>query len=334
MIRSFGTAEHDPEVHKKIHFDLIHELNIVNLESACKVSGSRAYYLINEGVLLNQALINFALQFARERNYQLVHTPFFMTKEVMAECAQLEQFDEELYKVPLQSSSDFAFFGRQVSGEGDDKYLIATSEQTLCAMHRKKWFEPEELPIRQCGYSTCFRKEAGSRGRDTLGIFRVHQFEKVEQFVVCSPDDQISWEILEEMLKNAEDFYQTLKIPYRVVTIVSGDLNNAAAKKYDLEAWFPASRTFRELVSCSNCTDYQARRLDARLRTPKQEGLAQEKKYVHMLNSTITATERTICCILENYQTAGGVVVPQVLRPFMGGMEFIPFVKQNTAPPN
>lgn len=201
-------------------------------------------------------------------------------------------------------------------------------------MHRKKWFEPEELPIRQCGYSTCFRKEAGSRGRDTLGIFRVHQFEKVEQFVVCSPDDQISWEILEEMLKNAEDFYQTLKIPYRVVTIVSGDLNNAAAKKYDLEAWFPASRTFRELVSCSNCTDYQARRLDARLRTPKQEGLAQEKKYVHMLNSTITATERTICCILENYQTAGGVVVPQVLRPFMGGMEFIPFVKQNTAPPN
>ena len=119
-------------------------------------------------------------------------------------------------------------------------------------MHRKRWFEPDELPIRQCGYSTCFRKEAGSRGRDTLGIFRVHQFEKVEQFVVCSPEDGASWQHLEEMLQTAEEFYQALKIPYRVVTIVSGDLNNAAAKKYDLEAWFPASKAYRELVSCSN----------------------------------------------------------------------------------
>lgn len=198
-------------------------------------------------------------------------------------------------------------------------------------MHRKKWFSPENLPIRLCGYSTCFRKEAGSRGRDTLGIFRVHQFEKVEQFVSCSPDDNASWAMLEEMLKTAEDFYQALGIPYRVVTIVSGDLNNAAAKKYDLEAWFPASQAYRELVSCSNCTDYQSRRLDARLRTPKQEGLAQEKKYVHMLNSTITATERTICCILENYQTDTGVVVPEVLRPFMAGMEFIPFTEAPVA---
>ena len=197
-------------------------------------------------------------------------------------------------------------------------------------MQRKRWIEPDELPIKQLGYSTCFRKEAGSRGRDTLGIFRVHQFEKVEQFVICSPDDNTSWKLLEEMIKNAEDFYQALKIPYRVVAIVSGDLNNAAAKKYDLEAWFPGSQAYRELVSCSNCTDYQSRKLDTRVRTPKQEGIAQEKKYVHMLNATLTATERTLCCILENYQTPDGIVVPEVLRPFMGGMELIPFAKQET----
>lgn len=195
-------------------------------------------------------------------------------------------------------------------------------------MHRHQWFEKEDLPIKLCGFSTCFRKEAGSHGRDTQGIFRVHQFEKVEQFVVCSPDDNESWQLLEEMLNNAEEFYKELGIPYQIATIVSGALNNAAAKKYDLEAWFPASKAYRELVSCSNCTDYQSRRLESRLRSPKQEGLASEKKYVHMLNSTITATERTLCCILENYQTNEGVIIPDALRPFMGGIEFIPFLTQ------
>eukprot|EP00879_Flechtneria_rotunda_P025439 GHRR01027036.1.p1 GENE.GHRR01027036.1~~GHRR01027036.1.p1 ORF type:complete len:261 (+),score=90.89 GHRR01027036.1:1129-1911(+) len=230
----------------------------------------------------------------------------------MAECAQLSQFDDELYKV---------------TGEGDDKYLIATSEQTLCAMHRKAWFEKFDLPLRMVGYSTCFRKEVGSHGRDTLGIFRIHQFEKVEQFVICSPDRNESWEMMDEMLGNAEEFYQALGIPYRVVNIVSGELNNAAAKKYDLEAWFPASKTHRELVSCSNCTDYQSRRLDIRLRTPKIAGQEQKNLFVHMLNSTLTATERTLCCLLENYQTPDGVGVPPALQPFMPGIDFIPFRK-------
>jgi len=309
IVREFGTPRQEEKLYN--HVDLVNMLDIVNLEAGTSVAGGRGYYLINEGPLLNQALINFALHFAHKRGYKAVHTPFFMRQEIMAECAQLSQFDDELYKV---------------TGEGDDKYLIATSEQTLCAMHRKEWFERFDLPVKYVGYSTCFRKEVGAHGRDTLGIFRIHQFEKVEQFVICSPDGDVSWQMMDEMLGNAEDFYQELGVPYRVMNIVSGELNNAAAKKYDLEAWFPASKTFRELVSCSNCTDYQARRLDIRVRTPKNQAEPQ-KPFVHMLNSTLTATERTLCCLLENYQTPEGVRVPPALQPFLPGIDFIPFRK-------
>ena len=294
------------------HVDLVLLLDIAILDKGTDVAGSRGYYLKNEGVLLNQALINFALQFGVGRGYSPMQTPFFMQKNVMAQCAQLSQFDEELYKV---------------TGEGEEKYLIATAEQTLCALHRTEWYEKKQLPLKYVGYSTCFRKEAGSHGRDTLGIFRVHQFEKVEQFCVASPHDDDSWKILDEMLDNAEVFYHKLGLPYRVVNIVSGELNNAAAKKYDLEAWFPASSTYRELVSCSNCTDFQSRRLEIRLRPPQNPGIEPKKEYVHMLNSTLTATERTLCCVLENYQEEGGVRVPPVLQPFMMGLEFIPFRK-------
>ena len=153
----------------------------------------------------------------------------------------------------------------QVTGEGEDKYLIATSEQALCAYFQGKRIEKKDLPIRMAGYSSCFRKESGSHGRDTAGIFRVHQFEKVEQFVLTSPDGDKSWDMFKQMSKISEEFYQSLGIPYKVIDIVTGELNNAAARKYDLEAWFPASRTYRELVSCSNCLDYQSRRLECRI---------------------------------------------------------------------
>ena len=191
-------------------------------------------------------------------------------------------------------------------------------------------FEERDLPLRYIGYSTCFRKEAGSHGRDTLGIFRVHQFEKVEQFVVTTSRGDVSWEALDTMLATAESFYQSLGLPYRVVNIVSGELNNAAAKKYDLEAWFPAGQAYRELVSASNCTDYQARAVEARLRAPPAApGEAPKKEYVHMLNSTLAATERALCCVLENYQTADGVRIPEALARHMpGGIEFIPFRKK------
>jgi len=293
------------------HVDLVNMLDIVDLEKGQEVAGGRAYYLKGEGTLLNLALINYAIGFLVVKGYNPVQTPFFMKKECMAECAQLAQFDEELYKV---------------SGEGDDKYLIATSEQTMCAMLRHTWQPEKDLPKKFAGYSTCFRKEVGSHGRDTLGIFRVHQFEKVEQFVATTSEGDDSWKMQEEMLDNSEKFYQALELPYRVVNIVSGALNDAAAKKYDLEAWFPASSTYRELVSCSNCTDYQSRELNVRQGQAKK-GPESTKSYVHLLNSTLTATERTMCCVLENHQTPEGVNVPKVLQPYMHGVTFIPFRK-------
>ncbi|KAK6915561.1 Aminoacyl-tRNA synthetase, class II (G/ P/ S/T) [Dillenia turbinata] len=311
VIRSWGDKRKEPKL--KNHVELVELLGIADTKKGTNVAGGRGFYLKGDGVRLNQALINFGLQFLEERGYTSLHTPFFMRKEVMAKCAQLAQFDEELYKV---------------TGEGDDKYLIATAEQPLCAYHMDDWIHPSQLPIRYAGYSSCFRKEAGSHGRDTLGIFRVHQFEKVEQFCLTSPNGNDSWEMHEEMIKNSEDFYKMLKIPYQVVAIVSGALNDAAAKKYDLEGWYPASSTYRELVSCSNCTDYQSRRLE--IRYGQKKGNEQAKQYVHLLNSTLTATERTMCCILENYQKEDGVEIPEVLQPFMGGKTFIPFQNKPT----
>ncbi|NXJ72934.1 SYSC protein, partial [Rostratula benghalensis] len=209
-------------------------------------------------VFLEQALIQYALQSLRARGYTPVYTPFFMRKEVMQEVAQLSQFDEELYKVIGKGSE------KAEDNSFEEKYLIATSEQPIAALHRDEWLRPEDLPLKYAGFSTCFRQEVGSHGRDTRGIFRVHQFEKIEQFVYASPHDNKSWEMFEEMMATAEDFYQSLGIPYHIVNIVSGSLNHAASKKLDLEAWFPGSGAFRELVSCSNCTDYQARRLRIR----------------------------------------------------------------------
>ncbi|XP_041018487.1 serine--tRNA ligase-like [Juglans microcarpa x Juglans regia] len=309
VIRSWGEKRLEPKL--KNHVELVELLGIADLKKGTDVAGGRGFYLKGDGVRLNQALINFGLEFLEKRGYTPLQTPFFMRKDIMAKCAQLAQFDEELYKV---------------TGEGDDKYLIATAEQPLCAYHLDDWIHPSELPLRYAGYSSCFRKEAGSHGRDTLGIFRVHQFEKVEQFCITGPDNNESWAMHEEMMKNSEDFYKMLNIPYQVVAIVSGALNDAASKKYDLEGWFPASQTYRELVSCSNCTDYQSRRLEIRFGQKKSN--EQAKKYVHLLNSTLTATERTICCILENHQRADGVEVPEALREFMGGKTFLPFKKK------
>jgi len=310
IIRSWGQKRVEPKL--KNHVELVELLGIADTKKGANVAGGRGYYLKGDGVRLNQALINFGLDFLEKRGYTALQTPFFMRKDIMAKCAQLAQFDEELYKV---------------TGEGEDKYLIATAEQPLCAYHLDDWIHPSQLPLRYAGYSSCFRKEAGSHGRDTLGIFRVHQFEKVEQFCLTSPNGNESWDMHEEMIKNSEDFYKMLNIPYQVVAIVSGALNDAAAKKYDLEGWYPSSNTYRELVSCSNCTDYQSRKLE--IRYGQNKGNEQAKQYVHLLNSTLTATERTLCCILENYQREDGVEIPEVLRDFMGGKTFLPY--QNTA---
>eukprot|EP01116_Phalansterium_solitarium_P013606 TRINITY_DN30_c2_g1_i1.p1 TRINITY_DN30_c2_g1~~TRINITY_DN30_c2_g1_i1.p1 ORF type:complete len:473 (-),score=100.00 TRINITY_DN30_c2_g1_i1:84-1502(-) len=304
------------------HHELLYMIDGYDPERGVKVAGHRAYFLTGMGLDLNQALIRYGLDFLKKKGYKSMQTPFFMKKDVMGCTAQLEQFDEELYKVVGKSKTE-------TPGEDDDdKYLIATSEQPISAYHMDEWLEPKQLPLKYAGYSTCFRKEAGSHGKDTWGIFRVHQFEKVEQFVLTAPED--SWAMHETMLANSEEFFQSLGIPYRVVSIVSGALNNAAAKKYDLEGWFPGYQEFRELVSCSNCTDYQSRELGVRCGIKKQG--EREKKFVHMLNSTLVATTRGICAVLENGQCAEGIRVPEALRPYLGGITIIPFVNPPPKP--
>jgi seryl-tRNA synthetase len=293
------------------HHDLLWRIGGYEPERGANVAGHRGYFLRDVGVLLNQAFINYGIAFLRKRDYCVVQPPFMMRKDVMAGVAQLEQFDEELYKV---------------LGETEDKYLIATSEQPICAYHKDEWMDEKALPLLYAGISTCFRKEAGSHGKDTWGIFRVHQFEKVEQFAIVEDDLEKSNAMQEEMIRLAEEFYQSFGFPYQVINIVSGALNNAAIRKYDLEAWFPGYNNYRELVSCSNCTDYQSRAMEIRC---GQQRVNQTKRYVHMLNATLCATGRAICCLLENYQEKDGVRIPEVLVPFMGGITFLPFVRDS-----
>ncbi|EPY18961.1 seryl-tRNA synthetase [Strigomonas culicis] len=234
------------------HVDCMERLGLMDTSKAVTaMAGGRAFILRGGLVQLQIALVSYALNFLIQRGYEPLYPPFFLNKEVMGEIAQLSEFDEALYKV---------------TGDGDEKYLIATSEMPIAAYHRGKWFNELKEPIKYAGMSTCFRKEAGAHGRDTLGIFRVHQFDKIEQFVVCSPRENESWAMLEELIRTSKEFNESLGLPYRVINICSGALNNAAAKKYDLEGWFPGSGAFRELVSCSNCTDYQARGVNCRLR--------------------------------------------------------------------
>merc|ERR1712126_419470 len=313
----------DIESKKKYsHFDLIHMIGGVDTERGTVTSGGRGYYLMGPAVFLQQGLIQLALQVLYKEGYSPLYTPFFMKKEVMQEVAQLSQFDEELYKVVGKGSEN------KDDTSVDEKYLIATSEQPIAAFHRDEWLNPENLPIKYAGLSSCFRQEVGSHGRDTRGIFRVHQFEKVEQFVITSPHDNKSWEMLDEMINNAETFCQLLGIPYRVVCICSGALSNAAAKKLDLEAWFPGGENgaFRELVSCSNCLDYQARRL--RVRYGQTKKMNQSTEYCHMLNSTLCAVTRVICVLLEMNQTETGIKIPGAIKPYMPEQyrEEIPFV--------
>jgi seryl-tRNA synthetase len=290
----------------KHHADLVMSLDVADIEKAAQVAGARTYYLKRDLVRLNLALIQLALDVMTEKGYTPFWTPFFLRAEVMKGASELADLEQQLYKT-----------------DGDEFFFIATSEQTLASLHWDEVLAPEILPIRYVGISTCFRREAGTHGKDTKGIFRVHQFEKVEQFVFCKPEE--SWSIHEEMIANAEGIFQKLEIPYRVANIASGEMNDNAAKKYDIEAWFPAQEKYREVVSCSNCTDYQARKMNIRM--GKYGG---EKEYVHTLNSTAIATERTICAILENSQQENGSVdLPKNLWPYMSGRKKIESASSN-----
>jgi len=286
----------------KNHIDLGLSLDILDIERAGKIAGARFFYLKGENVLLDMALINFALEVMIKKGYTPIEPPFLMRRKPYEGVVALSDFENDLYKV-----------------ENEDLYLIATSEHPMAAMFMNEVLKAQDLPLKLVGVSTNFRKEAGAHGKDTRGIFRTHQFNKVEQFVICKPGD--SWKIHEELIRNAEELVQKLGLPYRVMNVCTGDIGTVAAKKYDVEAWMPAQNAYREIISCSNCTDYQTRRLNIRYR--EKEG-APPKGFVHTLNSTALATGRTIVAILENYQQEdGSVIVPEVLRKYMGGMERI-----------
>ena len=290
-----------PNFSPKDHIELATTLDLVDLNRAAKVSGSRFYFLKNELVKLNQALINFALDFLSEHHYTLIQPPYMIRKEPMVGSVILNDFEDVIYKL-----------------EEEDLYMIGTSEHAIASMHMDEILEGIELPIRYAGFSSCFRKEAGAHGRDMKGIFRVHQFEKVEQFIYCRPDE--SWREHERMLALSEEFFRQLGIPYRVMLLCSGDTGKISAKTYDIEGWMAGQNAYREIVSCSNCLDYQARRLGIRFRDKTNE----ETRLVHTLNSTLVATERTMVAILENFQTSkGSVEIPKVLQKYMGGLDEI-----------
>ena len=280
----------------KDHIDLAMKLKLIDLERAAKVAGARFYYLRGDLVKLNYALLNFALDFIEKKGYTLIQPPYFLRRDAIGGAVALSDFEDVIYKI-----------------QDEDLYLLPTSEHALLAQHMNEILDGGTLPLRYSGISPCFRKEAGAHGRDTKGIFRIHQFEKVEQFVFSRPGE--SWAEHEKMIQNAEELFQLLNLPYRVVNVCTGDLGTVAAKKYDLEVWLPGQGKYREVVSCSNCTTYQAVRSKIRFRNKPDE----PTRWVHTLNSTLVASERALIAIMENYQTEeGAVLIPQALQPYMG----------------
>jgi len=294
-IRKWGTIpQFDFEV--KDHIDISENLNLLELERAAKTAGARFYYLKDDLVKLNQSLIQFGLDFLSEKGYTLSQPPYMINRKAMEGAVILDDFEDVIYKI-----------------EDQDLYLIGTSEHAMVSMYADEILDGNSLPSRYAAISPCFRKEAGAHGKDQKGIFRVHQFEKIEQFVFSKPED--SWKEHENMIAITEEFFQKLEIPHRVVLLSSGDMGKISAKTYDLEVWMASQNAYREAVSCSNCLDYQSRRLKIRFRDKTNE----DTQYIHTLNSTLVATERTMVTIMENFQTKDGHVnIPNVLQKYMG----------------
>jgi len=285
----------------KSHADVAAALGILDLERAAKVSGSGFYYLRNELALLDYAIMNYTINNLLKKGFALIEPPYMIRRKPYEGVVDLADFESVMYKI-----------------EGEDLYLIATSEHAVGSMLMDEVINAEDLPLKLCGVSPCFRKEVGTHGRYTKGLFRVHQFNKIEMFVFSLPEQ--SWEIHEELQQNCEELYQGLGLHYRIVNVCTGDIGSIAAKKYDAEVWM-ADGEFREVGSNSNCTDYQARRLNVRYRMKEGQAPA---GFVHTLNNTALATSRTMVAVLEQHQQAdGSVVVPEALRPYMNGLEVI-----------
>lgn len=292
-------SEIDKTKKKYNHIELCEKLGFVDMVNGIAVSGHRGYFLTGMGVRLNMALINYSMDFMEAKGYTLMSTPHTIVRDLMSKITQLSEYEETLYKL-----------------QDHDKFLIATSEQPLTAYFSEKILDKNTLPIKFAGISSCYRKETGRHGTQMRGIYRVHQFEKVEQFCVTEPEK--SWDMFYEMMNTSREFYDSLGIKYRVINIVSGALNNAGAMKWDLEAWFSGLGNYGELVSCTNCLDYFSARIGTKVK--------QTKEYAHMLNCTLMANTRVICCLMEQYQTDTGMNVPQCLQKYMG-CDFIPYKK-------
>ncbi len=288
----------------KSHVDILTELSIGDTERAAKIAGSRFFFLKGDLAMLDLALQKYGVDFMAKKGYTLIYPPFMMNKKAYEGVTDLKDFEDVMYKI-----------------EGEDLYLIATSEHPLTAQFMDEIIEEKDLPMKLVGISTCFRKEAGAHGKDTKGIFRVHQFNKIEQIIFCKPEE--SWNLHEELLSNAKEFFASLGLHFRVMNICTGDIGTVASKKYDIEVWMPAQETYREVVSCSNCTDYQARRLKIRFRGKDSEN--QEIKITpHTLNSTLVATGRALVAIIENFQDKeGNIHIPKILQPYMNGKKII-----------
>ena len=298
-IRRWGEPK-VPDFELKPHGELAEALGVADFERGRKVAGAGFVYLLGDLARLDQGLLRFGFDFLVKRGFTPLFPPLALRRGAYEGMVDLSAFEDVMYKV-----------------EGEDLYLIATAEHPIGAMFMDEILDATRLPLKYAGVSTNFRKEIGAHGVDTKGLFRMHQFNKVEQFVFCRPED--SWTIFEDLQANAEAFYKALGIPYRVVTLCSGETGRVGAKTYDLEAWFPRQRAYREVGSNSNCTDYQARRLN--IRAGKAGG---EKFLVHTLNNTLVATSRAMVAILENFQKGDeSVGIPKVLRPYMGGLDAI-----------
>jgi len=286
----------------KGHEDLAENLGILDLERAAKTAGARFYYLKGDLVKLGFAITKFALDFLSGiPGWNLIQPPYMINKKSMEGTIITDDFEEAIYKI-----------------EEEDLFLIGTSEHAIASMYRNEILDGKNLPDRYGSISPCFRKEAGAHGKDQKGIFRVHQFEKVEQFAFSKPED--SWKLQLDMLENTKEFYQKLGIPYRVVVLSSGDIGKVSAKTFDIEAWMAGQNTYREIGSISNCLDYQARRLKIRFRDKTNE----ETQFVHTLNGTLVAIERTMVAIMENNQMEDGhIEIPNVLRKYMGDKKTI-----------
>ena len=298
-LHSLHGQKKDMNFQPKNHNEIIETNGWVDLARAAKITGSRFYFLQGDLARLEMALQSYTTNFLVKRDYTLVQPPLMMNREAYEGVTDLADFETVMYGI-----------------EPDKFYLIATSEHPLTAMRMDEIIEPSELPIKLVGISQCFRREVGAHGLSDRGIWRVHQFTKIEQIIICNPED--SWSHHEDLLSNATELWDSLDLHYRVVNICTGDMGTVASKKYDLEAWLPGVEDYKEVVSCSNCTDYQANRLRMRYRT--SEG----NSAVHTLNSTAVATSRALVAILEQYQTEDGrIMIPKVLRPFMDNQEFL-----------